>query len=57
MEFKNCAMYRPTKKGCNGRVVKMLDLKSKGNSPHRFESCSQRHFRKVGGLVVRELQL
>ena len=27
---------------CDGRVVKALDLKSNGDSPRRFESCSQR---------------
>lgn len=27
---------------CDGRVVKALDLKSNGVSPHRFEPCSQR---------------
>ena len=29
---------------CDGRVVKALDLKSNGVSPHRFEPCSQRIF-------------
>ena len=29
---------------CDGRVVKALDLKSNGNFPRRFESCSQRPF-------------
>ena len=28
--------------GCDGRVVKALDLKSNGVSPRRFKSCSQR---------------
>ena len=28
---------------CDGRVVKALDLKSNGVSPHRFEPCSQRY--------------
>ena len=27
---------------CGGRVVKAMDLKSIGVSPHRFESCPQR---------------
>ena len=27
---------------CRGRVVKALDSKSNGVSPHRFESCRQR---------------
>ncbi len=29
---------------CGGRVVKAMDLKSIGVSPHRFESCPQRFF-------------
>jgi hypothetical protein len=29
---------------CDGRVVKAIDSKSIGLCPHRFESCSQRHF-------------
>ena len=31
-------------RSCDGRVVKALDLKSNGNFPRRFESCSQRNF-------------
>ena len=30
--------------GCDGRVVKALDLKSNGIFPRRFKSCSQRTF-------------
>ena len=30
--------------GCDGRVVKTLDLKFNGHFPHRFKSCSQRPF-------------
>ena len=33
-----------SKNGCDGRVVKALDLKSNGSFPRRFESCSQRNF-------------
>ncbi|XP_030635136.1 butyrophilin subfamily 3 member A3-like [Chanos chanos] len=34
--------------GCDGRVVKALDLKSNGVSPRRFEPCSQHQFQVVG---------
>ena len=37
---------------CRGRVVKALDSKSNGVSPHRFESCRQRiFFQKYFALV------
>ena len=38
------AKYRPDccQTGCDGRVVKALDLKSNGIFPRRFEPCSQR---------------
>ena len=31
------------KHSCDDRVVKVLDLKSNGVSPRRFEPCSQRN--------------
>ena len=36
------AVLRLFVQGCDGRVVKALDLKSNGLFPRRFESCSQR---------------
>ena len=39
--------------GCDGRVVKALDLKSNGIFPRRFELCSQRILFSTWSLQVR----
>ena len=48
---RNNAAHDAARFRCDGRVVKALDLKSNGVSPHRFEPCSQR-FLTVGNFFA-----
>ena len=48
--------HNSSKRSCDDRVVKVLDLKSNGVSPRRFEPCSQRKEPVLSLKTSRDIQ-